>query len=91
MALGFFHSSIPDKKGFILSTQNQIDFTVSIVVDLMISFSDKITIVDPKYNEVLKSLKVLRCLRTLRTLRMIARTESLKLAIGSVFEALPAV
>lgn len=48
-------------------------------------------VIDPKYNEVLRSFKVLRCLRTLRTLRVIARTEALRLAIGSLFGALPAI
>jgi len=48
-------------------------------------------LLDPKYNEVLRSFKVLRCLRTLRTLRVIARTEALRLAIQALFGALPAI
>ena len=43
------------------------------------------------YNKVLKSMKVLRCLRALRPLRVIGRSESLRLGVTSLFEALPAI
>lgn len=91
LANGFIHSSLPGKKGYITKAQNQIDFTVSILVDLLIQGRNMFPLLDPKYNEVLRSFKVLRCLRTLRTLRMIARTEALRLAINSLFGALPAI
>ncbi len=36
-------------------------------------------------------MKVLRCLRALRPLRVIGRSESLRLGVTSIFEALPAI
>ena len=36
LANGFFYSSLPGKKGYICLTQNQIDFSVSILVDMLI-------------------------------------------------------
>jgi len=43
------------------------------------------------YDQVLKSFKVMRSLRALRPLRVIGRSEALRVAIGSLFGALPAI
>lgn len=40
---------------------------------------------------MLRSFKVLRSLRALRPLRVIGRSEALRLAVGSLFGALPAI
>mmetsp|Transcript_5497 Transcript_5497/g.8600 ORF Transcript_5497/g.8600 Transcript_5497/m.8600 type:complete len:103 (+) Transcript_5497:4506-4814(+) len=42
-------------------------------------------------SQTLKSFKVLRTLRALRPLRMISKNQGLKLAVGSLFGALPAI
>ena len=39
----------------------------------------------------MKSFKVLRALRALRPLRVISKNQGLKLAVGSLFGALPAI
>ena len=60
-------------------------FTKSKEVDLMVvgqSF---------KYQDTLKSFKVLRTLRALRPLRVISKSDGLKLAVGSLYGALPAI
>ena len=43
------------------------------------------------YNAIFRSLKVLRSLRALRILRVISKSESLRVAVGSLFEALPSI
>jgi voltage-gated cation channel len=41
--------------------------------------------------KTLKSFKVLRALKALRPLRIISKNQGLKLAVGSLFGALPAI
>lgn len=41
--------------------------------------------------QTLKSFKVLRSVRALRPLRVISKNQGLKLAVGSLFGALPAI
>ena len=43
------------------------------------------------FNSVLRSLKVLRSLRALRILRVISKNEALRIAVGSLFEAMPSI
>lgn len=71
--------------------QNRIDFAVSIGVDTTMYIGNTFQLWDPQINEVLSSFKVLRCLRALRPLKQISKTESLRLAIGSLFSAMPAI
>lgn len=69
MASGFFKSSIPGKKGYIMNGQNRIDFAVSMGVDTTIYIGSTFQLWDPAINEILNSFKVLRCLRALRPLK----------------------
>jgi hypothetical protein len=75
IALGFLHSSIPNRKGYIHNGSNQIDFIVCVssLILLVIEQTDMGAnyqgVVDAK---TLKSLKVLRSIRALRLLRVIS-------------------
>ena len=91
LALGFFTSSVPGQKGYIIKDSNKIDFVVSIGCDVLIfiwKFFDSSNSFDIS---TLRTLKVLRVLRALRPLRIISKSEGLKLAVSSLFTALPAI
>ena len=90
-AIGFFTSSIPGQKGYITKDSNKIDFFVSIGCDTVI-FLWKFYGTNKSFDiSTLRTLKVLRSLRALRPLRIISKNEGLKLAVSSLFTALPAI
>ena len=76
IALGFFSSSIPNKKGYIHNGSNQIDFLVCVSSLILLLFDQDDLgenyqgMMDSK---TLKSLKVLRSIRALRLLRVISQ------------------
>lgn len=91
IALGFINSSLPQRKAYIKSGGNQIDFFVCIGCDLILIYNnshEESAALSPK---ALKSFKVLRALKALRPLRVISKNQGLKLAVGSLFGALPAI
>lgn len=93
-ALGFFSCSIPGKKAYIQTGSNQIDFIVcfSSLVLLVFNQSDIAGNMEQMVDQnTLKSLKVLRSIRALRLLRVISQNQGLKLAVVSLFGALPAI
>jgi len=90
IALGFIYGSIPQRKAYILSGSNQIDFIVCIGCDFMIWYHQNLSQIDLN-QQTLRSFKVLRSLRALRPLRMISKNQGLRLAVGSLFGAMPAI
>jgi voltage-dependent calcium channel L type alpha-1D len=85
IAHGFFWSSDPTRKSYISSGSNKIDFFVCVGCDLS-SY-----LLDPSQKSTFSSLKVIRTVRAFRALRMISKNASLKLAMASLFGALPAI
>jgi len=84
VAFGFFSSSLPGQKGYIMVGWNLLDFIV-VLASLFDYFYN------PTGHNSLKSLKSLRALRALRPLRVISRNEGLKLVVNALFSSLPAM
>ena len=91
IALGFVNSSIPQRKAYIRVGGNQIDFFVCIGCDLILMYNNHNPDNVNLSQKTLKSFKVLRALKALRPLRIISKNQGLKLAVGSLFGALPAI
>lgn len=89
IALGFLFGA-PQRKAYLRSGSNQIDFFVVVGCDMILLY-DRISETETLSAVTLGSFKVLRCLRALRPLRVVSRSEGLKLAVGSLLGAMPAI
>ena len=77
-------------KGYIRYPSNVIDFFVCFC-EVLVRVSYLLSLNLSKYDSLLRSFKILRVIRCLRPLRIICRSEGLKLAVNSLFKAIPAI
>ena len=89
IGLGFYKCSLYGRKAYISNGSNQIDFLV-VGCDVLILYNEQFVNAEMN-NKMMKSFKVLRAFRALRPLRVISRNPGLKLALGSLFGAVPAI
>lgn len=85
IAKGFLFSSVPKHKAYLRSGWNILDFIV-----VLVSWITILAALVPAM-QFLDFIKVLRVLRALRPLRLIARMESMRIVVATLFSSMPAV